>query len=121
MIANALAPVWPKEEANLSYSYPTAIPTAAATALFTSAARACVRQVAGLAPQHLSRMLVVQPRPLEAPVPRLRLCVSAVSVLASVTGGSRCTRCPCRRQLRVSVSASDVSVLAVSVVMGVCR
>eukprot|EP00964_Phaeocystis_antarctica_P114266 scaffold78243_cov60-Phaeocystis_antarctica.AAC.2 len=32
-MANALAPVWPKEEANLSYSYPTAIPTAAA-ALF---------------------------------------------------------------------------------------
>ena len=118
MIANALAPVWPKEEANLSYSYPTAIPTAAATALFTSAARACVRQVAGLAPQHLSRMLVVQPRPLEAPVPRLRLCVSAVSVLASVTGASRCD---CRRQLCVSVSASDVSVLAVGVVMGVRR
>ena len=51
VMANALAPVWPKERG------PTATlqlyPTAAATALFTPAARACVRQVAGLAPQHL--------------------------------------------------------------------
>ena len=51
VMANALAPVWPKERG------PTATlqlyPTAAATTLFTSAARACVRQVAGLAPQHL--------------------------------------------------------------------
>ena len=52
--------------------------------VFTDAGRACVWQVARLAPQHLARVLVVKPRSLDAPVPRLQLAVSVVSVALSI-------------------------------------